>query len=196
MRNLLTLFLALPLLLAAQQYPENDRQLQFARDVFSRIALKDYDVASDRYIAEKDLDDLIRHTDQAKEKEEMILMLEKYQTLESAKKATEMYQKDKQRFVRDFPKSLDSDAIAWKNAHIDSIQYAYEIIYPNGKNPDIPWPISRDYELTGADVICCRTTISFNDGKHTYMMSLESLYYNKQWWFFHTVRTPRVILLK
>lgn len=182
MKTLFSILFILPLIAAAQQYPENDRQLQFARDVFSRISLKDYEVASDRYLVQRDFEAMLKQLDRKRD-----------QTI--VQRETEKYDEKKQRFADKFKSGLNGD-IDWKLAHIDSIRYAYEIKDIDRQDPKIEWPLSKEYQPTGKEMVCNRTSIYFSDGKHAYVMTLESLYYNKQWWFFHTVRTPRILMVR
>ncbi len=172
-------------------FAKMDPQEQFARNVFNHVAAKDYTIASDRYLEQKNFEDLIAHLSQ---KPNQVII----------DREIVKYEEKKQRFINSFNESFgelslkmaDCDSIDWENAKMESLRYDYVIAKPDEEDVKILWPESKKHMPMPNEYLCNRSRIYFSDGKHSYVMHIESLYYNKEWWFFHKLRSPRIEKLK
>lgn len=86
--------------------------------------------------------------------------------------------------------------IDWKKCLIDSSVYEYNILVPNGKDENIPWPESKNYKLTNDKMISCRGLVFISQDTIQYAVQIESWHFQGAWKFYNNIKAPRISRIK
>lgn len=168
----------------------DDPQIAFARDQFERLIKKDFSNLNSLYLSKEEITNHLNQLVPKPPKSEI-------------SKELEEYEKDKERFMKDYKHSISQlylsmahcDSISWDQVSIDSIVYGYAILNHSGRHKDIFWPEAKNYSLKNSDITLSQAMVYFNDGHASYGSTVNAYYYQKSWRLYKINRLPRFFKL-
>lgn len=172
--------------------PNNtDKQIEFAQREFENIRKSNFEGVDDKYLT---LEEFL----------EITKRLNPHAPEKILKKETDTYQEKKNLFLKNYRNTLNPlnlnlancDSLLIDKVQIDSVRYTYKKLMQNSRDTTIYWPASQTYPLKEDDFIKNISLVYLSDENGSYVMQIESVYYNKEWRYYHSAKSPRIYRIK
>lgn len=168
-----------------------DKQIEFAKTEFENLQKSNFEGLDKKYLTKEeflDISNKIKPTAPEKNQKREIAAFEDKKNL---------FLKNYKNTLSPFNLSLAKcDSMRMDLAQIDSVRYAYKIVRPISRDTTIHWPASQTYRIKDDDFTINFSVVYFSDENGSYAMQIESVYYNKEWRYFHSVKSPRIVRIK